>query len=166
MTRNNHNTKNSLYRPKITTKTYNTIGRYCRFIKQFTDDNDWGHGKQHRWSWVEMEKFMEDGSTSHTLKTTYEYTLIFIKGKYFGQGNEKRKIESIDDIFLINKCSPDYPALLDTWNTTGKLTFKRKRLLCLEHHLLAAQQQCKNSYLFYTCSPHKEYNLFAVMLIK
>jgi len=106
-----------------------------------------------------MEKFLEEGSTSHTLKTTYDYTLTFIKGHYFGQGKNKQKIDSIDDIFLIDKNSPDYTKLLETWTQKGQLSFKRKRLLCLEHHLIAAQQKNKQHYLFYTCSPDKEYNL-------
>jgi hypothetical protein len=150
---------NRLYRPKINDKTFNSVGRYCRFINQFTDKNDWGYQKRHRWSWTEMEEFLEEGSTSHTLKNTYAYTLTFIKGHYFGHGKNKQKIDSIDDIFLIDKNSPEFPQLLDTWTQKGQLSFKRQRHLCLEHHLLAAQQKNKKGYLFYTSSPDKEYNL-------
>ena len=150
---------NNPYRPTINKKNFNTIGRYCRFIKQFADINDWGFEKHHKWNWNEMESYLEDDSTSHTLKNTYNYTLTFIKNKYFGSGKNKKKIESIDDIFLIDRNSDDFPEQLETWNNTGKLTFKRKRHLCLEHHLFAAKFKDKYNYLFYTCSPGKEFNL-------
>ena len=123
--------EDNLYRPKINKKNFHTIGRYSRFIKQFADENDWGFQKIHRWSWTDMESFFETETTSHTLKSTYNYTLTFVKGKYFGTGKNKQKINTIDDIFLIDRNSKDFPKQLETWNTTGKLTFPIKHHLCL-----------------------------------
>ncbi|NLV28789.1 MAG: hypothetical protein GXY57_01310 [Erysipelotrichaceae bacterium] len=150
---------NTLYRPTIKPGNYNTPKRYSRFIKQFADPNDWGFKKHHVYSWSEMEEYLADGGTSHTLKDTYNYTLTFVKGKYFGSGKNKRRIDSLDDIFLIDRDSDDFPQLRQKWETEGKLSFKRTRHLCLEHHLWAARNQSKSNYLYYTSSPHKRYNL-------
>jgi hypothetical protein len=150
---------NTLYRPVIKPYNFNTPKRYSRFIKQFVDTNDWGFRKHHVYSWSEMEENLADGSTSHTLKDTYNYTLTFVRGKYFGSGKHKRKIETIDDIFLIDRDADDFSQLRQKWETEGKLSFRRTRHLCLEHHLGAAKHRSKSNYLYYTSSPYKFYNL-------
>jgi len=154
--------KKNFYRPKINKKNFNTIHRYSRFINQCVDPTDWGFQKHHRWNWAEIEDFFEEGSTSHTLKNTYDYTLTFVKGKYFGEGNKKRRINTIDDIFLIDRDSTQFPEQLETWNKTGKLSFQCQRHLCLEHHLFAAKHKDKANLLFYTSSPCKLYNLICL----
>jgi hypothetical protein len=150
---------NTLYRPAIKPCNYSTPKRYSRFIKQFVDPNDWGFRKRHLYSWTQMEDNLADGGTSHTLKDTYHYTVTFVKGKYFDSGKHKCRIESIDDIFLIDRDADDFPALRQKWETEGKLSFRRTRHLCLEHHLGAAKQKSKSNYLYYTSSPYKPFNL-------
>ena len=111
-----------------------------------------------------MEENLADGGTRHTLKDTYNYTLTFVKGKYFGSGRHRRRMV-LGDIFLVDRNSDDFPALRQKWETEGKLSFKRTRHLCLEHHLWAAQTKSKSNYLYYTSSLISSLTYFAVILI-
>jgi len=159
-------TKYSLYRPTINKNNYNTIGRYSKFIKQFVDLNDWGFLKKHKYSWEEMENNMfelnENDNAKHQLKGSINYKYTYNKGKPFGTGKNRKIINALDDIEELNKYSYDYSDYEEKWNKDGKITMHKQRYLCMESHLLAALNNNKKKYLFYTTSPIKDYNIICL----
>ena len=155
-----------LYRPKINKKNYNTIGRYSKFMNQSNDPNDWGYRKHHIYNWEAMNdnmvEFNTNKNTKHQLKGAINYHYTYSKDKPFGTGKNRRIINTFEDIEEINKFSSKYLDYVNQWNSTGKITMYKKRRLCMERHLLAAQYGDKHSYLFYTTSPKKELNIICL----
>jgi len=158
--------KTKINRPSITKRNYNSAGRYCKFLNQSNDPNDWGHRKRHIHDWSEMEEYIaelnENGYTKHQLKSLIKYSYTYVKGKPFGTGKNRVIINSIDDIKELDRKKPEYSYYVEQWNTTGKITIHKTRYLCMERHLLAAQKGNKQDYLFYTTSPTKDYNIICL----
>ena len=159
MTKANKYGTKKLYRPRISKANYNTVGRYSKFIRQFIDVNVWGVEKRHRSKQIVTENLADD-KTSHQLKTKQKYTLKFTKGKYFGFGRNRRHIQSLDDIFLIDKDEHQY--YIDQWSKDGYLTFERIRKYCIETHLIACQEGDPSNLIYYTNNPNSEYALICL----
>ncbi len=135
-------------------------------MNQFHDPNDWGFQKRHVYDWEMMNDNMIElntcKNTKHQLKSTINYHYTYSKGKPFGTGENRRVINTFEDIEELDSYSPHYSEYVNQWNNTGKITIHKTRWLCLERHLQAAQQGHKNNYLFYTTSPNKQFNIICL----